>query len=140
MSMNHEQAARIPDLTREVTGVGDARTLAPRWQPEGSRNRIDLTAAQKRYLDRLAVQIGRKEEALKQLTATSDKLKVCLENALDLAQEAVDAATAEHERALRNASEYVFVCAEEAEIALGQDGWVFHQPQMAFIREVQEQD
>ena len=82
-------------------------------------NRIDLTLAQKKFLNRLVSQMGRMEEAQK----GAKKALEDAEYSLNLAQ--------------NNATEYVLVCAEEAECPLGQDGWEFIQTQMAFVRQVQ---
>lgn len=81
-------------------------------------SRIDLTAAQKKFLNRLVSQMGRMEEAQK----GAQKALEDAEYSLNLAQS--------------NATEYVLVCAEEAEVPLGQFGWEFIQTQMAFIRQV----
>lgn len=96
----------------------DAGRVNDQMIPWRNPDEIELTVAQKKFLNRLVSQMGRMEEALKG------------------AKEALAKAEESYNLAYANASEYVVVCSEEAGIVIGQEGWEFMQTQMAFVRQV----
>ena len=83
-------------------------------------SRIPLSPSKQKFLNRLIAQMARTEDALK------------------AAQDAVTLAQSNHDTAQANANEYLFCCAEEEDVRLGENGWSFVQSQMAFVRQEQE--
>lgn len=112
---NNSHGGMLADVQNAQNAIVDLKGEYARVAPD----RIELSSAQKKFLNRLVSQMGRMEEALK-----------AAQEALENAQRNVDLAT-------NNASEYLFTCAEEAEIVLGENGWEFYQPHMTFVRQVE---